>query len=137
MEKREKRKRRENPKEMNKWMKGKSEQNEVMKEKGKNVERKSETKKRTEQKQKMKVFGLRFLWENVKRERGLTRNSRKSSKIKGLVTHTFSKKKKNKKRENRKRRNEKWQKEKKNRRCLLQFVGKKHFSDTSKQESNK
>ena len=89
--------------------------------------------KGTEQKQKMKVSGLIFRDKKVKREKELTSNSRKSSKIKGFVTHPWKKKQ-----ENRKRRKEKWQKEK-NRRCLLQFVGKKNniFSDTSKQEGNK
>ena len=42
---------------------------------------------------------------NVKREKGLTRNSRKYSKIKGLVTHTFSKKKKNERTEKEKKKN--------------------------------
>ena len=57
--------------------------------------------KGTEQKQKMNVSGLIFrekMW-----IQGLTRNSRKSSKIKGLVTHTFSKKKKTREQKKKKR----------------------------------
>ena len=52
-----------------------------------NVERKCGTKKRTEQKQKMKVSGLIFRDIYVRGEKGSTRNSRKSSEIKGFVTH--------------------------------------------------
>ena len=73
-----------------------------------------------------------FRIKKVKRVKGLTRNSRKSSKIKGLVTIFF---KKNERTEKEKKKN---CRKRKNRRCLLQFVGKKqHFSDTSKLERNK
>ena len=73
-------------------------------------------------------FFVRKMWREKK---GLTRNSRKSSKIKGLVTHTFKKKKrteKEKKQNCRKRKTED---------VFSNFLEKNIFSDTSKQERNK
>ena len=102
----------------------------------KNVESKSETEKGLSRNKKWRFLGWFFREKNVKREKGLTRNSRKSSKIKGSVTHTFSKKKKTREQKKKKR---KIDRKRKNRRCLLQFVGKKHniFQIHQKQESNK
>ena len=90
--------------------------------------------KGTEQKQKMNVSGLIFSWEICEERKRINKEFQKEFENKRIShTHFFKKKK----RENRKRKKEKLQKEK-NRRCLLQFVGKKqHFSDTSKQERNK
>ena len=76
-------------------------------------------------------FFVRQMWREKK---GLTRNSRKSSKIKGLVTHTFKKKKKTREQKKKKRKIAEREKQKMSSTICWK---KQHFSDTSKQERNK
>ena len=76
-----------------------------------------------------------FREKNVKRVKGWTRNSRKSSKIKGLVTHTFSKKKK-KTREQKKKKRKMTEREKPED-VFSNLLEKTFFQIHQKMESNK
>ena len=134
MEKGEKRKEKKSKKGWTNRKEGKMMKEKVMIEKRKNVESKSETEKGLSRNKKWRFLGWFFREKNVKREKGLTRNSRKSSKIKGLVTHTFSKKKKTREQKKKKRKIAEREKQKMSSRICWK---KQHFSDTSKQERNK
>ena len=124
MEKREKRKRGEKQKGMNKKMKRKSEQRKKWwTKKGKMLKEKNETKTgRNKNKKKKVLFLADFSWEKMKREKGLTRNFKNSSTITRTISRTLFFKKKT--REHKKKKGQ--MAGRKNRRCPFQFVG-KHF----------